>query len=212
MARAFIASVPPAMLLVGALVVPLAVIPGTFGFESWPSSRGVRVTERQVRLPAPKIEVVAVRPPRTVPERRLVLVAERPRAASPAPTTVSVAVTPRRAPVVRVPAPAPKPDPHPASARQQPTHQPSTPQPRQPAKNDSGVLAGQGAPVAREVAPPDTTPARPDPTPAPAPPPVSVPSPVERTVPSEPCDGPGNGHGHAYGRQDRQQGDDGSDG
>ena len=50
MARAFIASVPMGVVLVAALVVPLAVIPGTFGFDSWPSSRGASVTERQVRL------------------------------------------------------------------------------------------------------------------------------------------------------------------
>ena len=45
MARAFIASVPMGIVLVAALVVPLAVIPGTFGFQRWPSSRGERVTE-----------------------------------------------------------------------------------------------------------------------------------------------------------------------
>src|SRR3954465_4738061 len=54
MARAFMASVPMGIVLVAALVVPLAVIPGTFGFDRWPSSRGERVTERQVRLAPPE--------------------------------------------------------------------------------------------------------------------------------------------------------------
>src|SRR4051794_39211913 len=100
MARAFIASVPMAVVLVAALVVPLAVIPGTFGFDRWPSSRGEQVTERQVRLAPPKVNVVAVRPRRAVPERQPVLVTARPRPARVAPSVVAVAPapTPRRAP------------------------------------------------------------------------------------------------------------------
>jgi hypothetical protein len=200
MARAFIASVPMGIVLVAALVVPLAVIPGTFGFDSWPSSRGARVTERQVRLPAPQVDVVEVRP-RTV-ERPRVLVAAGPRPAAPPPRTVAV-VAPRRTPVVRTPAPAPKPDRHSPSppARPAPSQQPQQQgpsqqpqQPQQPVKNE---LAEGNSPVAREHAPPPA----PTPQPAPAPsPPVSVPAPVERAVPSEPRHG--NGHGHAYGRQD----------
>ena len=181
------------VVLVAALVVPLAVIPGTFGFNSWPSSRGERVTERQVRLPAPKIDVVAVRPRKV--EHRPVLVAVRrvPPRRVPS-TTVALAVTPRRAPIAHVSTPAPKPDRHPSTAPSHPTPTPAQPrtpqpQPQEPTKPDSGVLAGGDVPVAREL-PPQAPPS--------VAPPVSVAAPVERAVPSEPC----HGHGHAYGRQE----------
>src|SRR3954452_6557456 len=98
MARAFMASVPMGIVLVAALVVPLAVIPGTFGFDRWPSSRGEQVTERQVRLAPPKVDVVAVRPRRAVPEGHPVLVSSAPR---PAPTAVALPPAPRRSTVVR---------------------------------------------------------------------------------------------------------------
>src|SRR3954471_8725468 len=62
--RAFIASVPMAIVLVAALVVPLTVIPGTFAFESWPTSLGGEVSASpQVRI-EPFAGVVAVRVPR----------------------------------------------------------------------------------------------------------------------------------------------------
>ena len=70
MARAFIASVPLAIVVVAALVVPLLVIPGTFGFERWPTSPPNAVTDRNVR-------------PETI---------------APAPVTVEVQKRPRRAP------------------------------------------------------------------------------------------------------------------
>src|SRR5436305_14908655 len=105
-ARAFIASVPLAIILVAALVVPLTVIPGTFGFDSWPSSHGASVAERQVRFPAPKVDIVAVRPRKGVPERHAVFVAARPRPTAPARTTVAAATRP--VPVVHVATPAPK--------------------------------------------------------------------------------------------------------
>src|SRR5436853_7745055 len=94
MARAFIASVPMGVVLVAALVVRLAVIPGTFGFDSWPSSHGAAVAERQVRLPAPKVYVVAVRPRKPAPVRRPVFVAARPRVAAPLRTSVAVVSRP----------------------------------------------------------------------------------------------------------------------
>jgi hypothetical protein len=59
MARAFIASVPLAIVAVAALVVPLMVIPGTFGFQGWPTSPGGKVSEHQVQVaPAPRTVVV----------------------------------------------------------------------------------------------------------------------------------------------------------
>src|SRR4051794_35295050 len=142
MARAFIASVPMGVVLVAALVVPLAVIPGTFGFDSWPSSRGERVSERQVRLAPPKVDVVAVRPRRAVAERHTVLVSTAPR---PAPTVVAVGPAPRRTTVGHVQSPKPDRPPQPSHQPQaQPAPQPQ-PQPQsapQPSKGDSGLLAG----------------------------------------------------------------------
>jgi hypothetical protein len=207
-ARAFIASVPLAIILVAALVVPLAVIPGTFGFDSWPSSHGAAISDRQVRLPAPKVDVVAVRPRNRAPQRHPVFVAARPHAASPVRTAVAVA--PHPAPLVRVSAPAPKPDPvrhhtvsqpaQPQPHQQQPqTAPPPQPQPQpQPSKNE---LADGNGPVAREQVPQEPQP-QPAPEPAPAPPPVGqpAPAPVERVVPSEPCHGQG-------GREHGQHGD-----
>jgi hypothetical protein len=204
------------VVLVAALVVPLAVIPGTFGFDSWPASRGERVTERQVRLPAPKLDVVAVRPPAV--GRRPVVAAVRPAPARRARvTTVALAVTPRREPVVHVSTPAPKPDRHPTPPRPEPQPapapapaQPQAPrsQPQQPTKTESGLLANGNTPVAREV-PQDPAPAQPGPqsAPAPTPPPVTAPAPVERAVPSEPCHG--HDHGHADGREGGPHGDAG---
>jgi hypothetical protein len=207
-ARAFIASVPLAIILVAALVVPLAVIPGTFGFDSWPSSHGAAISDRQVRLPAPKVDVVAVRPRNRAPQRHPVFVAARPHAASPVRTAVAVA--PHPAPLVRVSAPAPKPDPvrhhtvsqpaQPQPHQQQPqTAPPPQPQPQpQPSKNE---LADGNGPVAREQVPQEPQP-QPAPEPAPAAPPVGqpAPAPVERVVPSEPCPGQG-------GREHGQHGD-----
>src|SRR5438128_4024065 len=93
--RAFIASVPLAIILVAALVVPVTVIPGTFGFDSWPSAHGASIAERQVRLPAPKPEVVAVRPHRAASEQqRPVRVAASPRPVAPTRTTVALAPRP----------------------------------------------------------------------------------------------------------------------
>src|SRR4051812_50217198 len=110
MARAFMASVPMGIVLVAALVVPLAVIPGTFGFDRWPSSRGERVTERQVRLAPPKVDVVAVRPRRTVPERHPVLVSTTPR---PAPAVGAPPPPPPPTAFGRGQAPKPRPPPRP---------------------------------------------------------------------------------------------------
>jgi hypothetical protein len=64
MARAFVASVPLAIVAVAALVVPLMVIPGSFGFQSWPKSFGGQVSEHRVEV-APAPRVVVVRKPQT---------------------------------------------------------------------------------------------------------------------------------------------------
>lgn len=61
MARAFLASIPLAVVLVAALVVPLAVTPGTFGFHSWPTAHSAQVTERAVSQAPRSIEVAPTR-------------------------------------------------------------------------------------------------------------------------------------------------------
>src|SRR4051812_49512548 len=101
MARAFIASVPMAIVLVAALVVPLTVIPGTFGFESWPESPGERVTEHQVRLSQPPVAAVRIRtsPPAAV-KRSLASAAT----ASPARRATVPAAAAQSAPAARIPA------------------------------------------------------------------------------------------------------------
>ena len=187
MAKAFIASVPLAIVLVAALVVPLAVIPGTFGFDRWPSSHGERVTERQVRLAPPKVDVVAVRP-RSVPEpRRTFAVATV--ASAPAPVAA-----PRRAPVVRVRTAPPAANRAPRRSPPSPQNAPQAPaKPRpQPSKNDSGLLAVGDPPVARQE---PTAPQPQTPVVAPAPVEHVVPQPVQHAEPSHPCHGGGEGHG-----------------
>src|SRR3954454_22537778 len=62
MARAFIASVPLAVVLVAAFLVPLAVIPGTFAFHGWPKSQAEQVTERAVRETPRVVQVVKASP------------------------------------------------------------------------------------------------------------------------------------------------------
>lgn len=74
------ASVPLAIVLVAALVVPLALIPGTFGFHSWPISKAEQVSDRPVREAEPRIQVVDVRLERPAASRRTLAVARQPRA------------------------------------------------------------------------------------------------------------------------------------
>jgi hypothetical protein len=201
MARAFIASVPMGIVLVAALVVPLAVIPGTFGFDRWPSSRSERITERQVRLAPPKVEVVKVEPRPAPAVRNVVAVASVD--STPAPRAPVAARAPRR--VVLAPAPQ-KPDPQPRHAPSPPVHEnpppapAPQPEPQQPSKNDSGLLAGGDTPVARELPPQNPTPTPAPPVTVPAPVEQAVQAPVERVVPSELCHGRGGG-GDAGGQQ-----------
>jgi len=108
MAKALIAAVSLALVLVAAVVVPLVVMPGVFGFDDWP----------EATAHAPRQQVVAV----TVPAAKPLRAEREPRRAAPsrpaphafagAPTPVAqpapqqqVAQAPA-APVVPVPAPA----------------------------------------------------------------------------------------------------------
>src|SRR3954464_12182155 len=84
MARAFIASVPMAVVLVAAVVVPLAVIPGTFGFKAWPSSHGERISESRVQEQPRTIKVVQSGPARVATGRARAATARRGAAPKPA--------------------------------------------------------------------------------------------------------------------------------
>jgi hypothetical protein len=53
MARAFIAAVPLALVLVAALVVPVALTPGTFGFHQWPAASPQHVAQDPLTPAAP---------------------------------------------------------------------------------------------------------------------------------------------------------------
>jgi hypothetical protein len=57
MARAFIASIPLALVLVAAVIVPVALIPGTFGFHSWPTATADKVAESPVAVAAVELPV-----------------------------------------------------------------------------------------------------------------------------------------------------------
>ena len=69
MARAFIASVPLGIVVVAALVVPLTVIPGTFGFQAWPVSQERHLADHPVRVDTPRDPVVIAARPQ--PARRV---------------------------------------------------------------------------------------------------------------------------------------------
>src|SRR5438128_2638167 len=103
MARAFIASVPLGIVLVAALVVPLLVIPGTFGFEGWPTSAPSAVTDRAVRpeTAAPAAVAVAVdkRPRQVAPVAHRAFASATPAPHKPAAASLSArrTQTPRRA-------------------------------------------------------------------------------------------------------------------
>jgi hypothetical protein len=165
------ASIPLAIVLVAALVVPLAVIPGTFGFESWPSARSEQVTERPVRDLPTRIAVAKARP------------AGSAHAAARRPATTGATPAAERRPIVAVvpsPGPAPGRD---ASGRDgsgagpgEP-REPAAPAPSTPASApDQPSTDSTPEPAVEDVAPVlrDDAPAVPPAPPAPADPAVPV--------------------------------------
>jgi hypothetical protein len=203
MARAFIASIPLAIVAVAALVVPLAVIPGTFGFQSWPTAPGDRATDNQVVLaPPPRIQV-ARKPPHSSKPPVTRTVAQLPQPAKAAPTAAPAPSSPgRRAPAV---AQGPRGhDPHhgtPSSSVGQPSTPaaPQEPAPATPQPPPDAVATVDPPPIAR-------------PDPAANPVVTPPPSPVEEVKPAEPPVRPaspvdnlpliGHGHGHDDGHGD----------
>jgi hypothetical protein len=180
MARAFIASVPLALVLVAALVVPLAVIPGTFGFQGWPSARSEQVTERQVLLTPPTVAVVPVRTAPAHDARRSVasLPVQRPQPAAPRRSTTTSTVP------VRTTAPShaggPGRDGAPASQQHQPAAStpPAQQQPASQPQPAPTTVANGDPPMLRETPAPQPV----DPPPAPV-----VPVPVPQVVPAAPA-------------------------
>jgi hypothetical protein len=206
MARAFMASVPLALVLVAALVVPLAVTPGTFGFHSWPTSHGEQVTDRPVRAAAPSVQVAESRPARrpAAGRRSLAVVKQQPghTAADRVPATATPAA-PRRqaASVVSTPsrgdqaegngpgrpdASTPPPAPQTPASEGEPAPQPATDEP-------APQLAGGETPVLRDDQP--EAPAVPS---SPVQPVIVVPAPAPPADPSPPppSDGSGDHRGH----------------
>lgn len=148
MARAFTASVPLALVLVASFVVPLALIPGSFGYHRWPSDMGPG--ERSVRVDSAPPRVVDVeaapepaekRPHVTVasrPERKF-SVADRRSTAEPRGTT-----TPQQAPPADPPA---APAPSAPSAEDEPASAPA------PADDPPLVAQGPEPGILRDTAP-----------------------------------------------------------
>jgi hypothetical protein len=213
MARAFIASVPLGIVLVAALVVPLAVIPGTFGFQSWPSSGGGQVTERQVRVDPPRVAAVPVRPSRAQETTRKVASVASAPTSSPAVTAPTQARHAAATHVSALPArPTPSgprpssPPPSPGPPAQQPGRpSPVQQQPQQPASEPEPapeLVAGEHAPVARQN--PAAQPAAPPP-PSPM---VELPAPEPVHRSAVPCDEQGRGGGGEHGDWGDEQGDD----
>src|SRR4051812_46088727 len=165
MARAFIASVPLAIVAVAALVVPLMVIPGTFSFQGWPKSLGGTVSEHQVDV-APAPRTVVVRKPHARPtghgavSKASLPAARKHATAAPAPGSPSRSTRTfhghRSTAVVQAPSSR-----GPGRSHEDPSATPSTPPetpaapPEQPAPTPStvpapGTVASDEPPIARE--------------------------------------------------------------
>src|SRR5689334_8786644 len=91
MAKALIAAVTLAVVLVAAVVVPMALTPGVYGFDEWPTAKPQTPVTQVVNVDVPRTRVVRVperSAPRAVaPSRQVVVTA--PRATAPAPTAVA---------------------------------------------------------------------------------------------------------------------------
>jgi hypothetical protein len=191
------------MVLVAALVVPLTVIPGTFGFQSWPTAPGGTVTENQVAIATPPRVQVAREAQHAAKATggRTIANPTSPKSATPAAPAPAPTPPGHRAPAVaQVPAAhAPSRDHHsPATTPVGPPSTPAAPQ-QQPAPAPQ-----DGQPAPSPVVSNDPPIAREDPAADPVVP--QPPAPVQQFVPDEqpaPQDvGNGNGNGNGNGRGD----------
>jgi hypothetical protein len=136
MARAFVASVPLAVVLVAAVVVPIALTPSTFGFDRWPTDRAHGIPDRPVRVAPERVAEVPVRAPRPAASSAR-LIASAPVAAAPRLRLVTTRVT--------IPVPTG------ATSNETPPRQPHADPPRgdrpaEPAPVDPPSRAPQAAP------------------------------------------------------------------
>lgn len=209
MARAFIASVPLGIVLVAALVVPLLVTPGTFGFRAWPTAAHDVVTDRPVIASEPVAAAVskaaADAPDRSrqAPAAHLTFASAKPGSGRTraAVATRHVAVPHRRRAAGVIAHPHPQRPQHQAPNRTPAMHHVPTPAaPATPSVPSSQPEpAAQPAPVPQQVATAPAPVARndPPPTPPPAPVQVIVPAPPPGNA-DEHDDGDGH-HGHGHG-------------
>jgi hypothetical protein len=152
MARAFIASIPLALVLVAAVIVPVALIPGTFGFHSWPTATADKVAESPVAVAAVELPVArgGVRQsnrvadtatPRTVTPQILAAAPVSGRGAPAAPDAAPVPAAPTPVP----PAPPASPQPAPAADPPASGHDQAQPPPDVVAAADPPVLRDHAA-------------------------------------------------------------------
>jgi hypothetical protein len=191
MAKAFIASIPLALILLAALTVPTILLPpGSLHFHSWPGSGGEQVSNPQVRIPSPRVSVVSSGPGGVVPGGKRSL------ASVPTPKAGSHSIhgDPRG---VAVHAPSrhnthgePHATPGHGSTPAAPQPQPQQPQPAQPQPAETTPPA---APSSDDVASDESPILRDDPSYNPVVPPP--PPPIEIVPPPAP-DPPGHGYDH----------------
>ena len=122
MAKAFLASIPLALVLVAAVIVPVAITPGSFGFNQWPEP--AQELAEEAPLVVEVADQPAVSPPSRAPktraeEPRLVAAAPKKERNTERPVATPAPVTPVQRPAGRelaqAPAPAPEPQPEPAA-------------------------------------------------------------------------------------------------
>jgi hypothetical protein len=217
MARAFIASIPLGVVLIAAVIVPVALTPGTFGFQSWPTSHGEQVTDRPVREVPRPVTVVKAHDEGAGVVRTAVAATK---ARTPH-TKTAASTRPDRQTANLVMTPHPGASPRHGSSGQGHGHGPArhgsgngrthgngpgngsaSPAPASPATPASPPepqqpSTGSGSQPDTQLAGGDSPVLRPEPAPAPPPPPAPV-EPVTPVVPTPPLpqDDDGDHHGH----------------
>jgi hypothetical protein len=106
MAKALIAAIVLAVVLVAAVVVPMALTPGVYGFDDWPEAKPATPHEQIVSLEVPAVRAVRAEPKRRATAPRAVAPHRELASAAPAPTHAPTAVrgTPQIQPQTAVPA------------------------------------------------------------------------------------------------------------
>ena len=183
------AAVPLALVLVAAVVVPLALIPGNFGFHSWPKATQAQVSDRAVAVDTVPVDGLA-----SARSAASSHTSRPPVTAAPAPDRASgtgtlVAGVRRSAPAPAAPrrdaerAPAAAADPQPAT----------TPAPAPAAPAPTPAPAPPAPPLVQAGPTPDIEiPLKENPAPAPLP--------AAPAVDDEQKPGKQHGHGHDHGR------------